>query len=240
MTSRRRVSTFSFSPNSENGHGGVLVDGKSALERKLELLEARFTMPLDQQQTMLQAQNHPHLHGSSNNSSPDTLGEDSSPASVAQTNPIMNNNNNHVNNNNSLSQQSFGFDTPSLSYSNQSRQRPVIHPPAALVLAASKTPSDDPIQPPASSRDGWKDVAVAHMAKVAALQHVEAEEEDDDDDDEHTLVTSHVRPPVCVQESPPFMPPKLISTTTANTDDRTHSASMVRRWNFCVLKIAWN
>lgn len=235
MTSRRRVSTFSFSPTSENGHGGVLVDGKSALERKLELLEARFTMPLDQQQTTSQAQNHPHLHGlhgSSNNSSPDTLGEDSSPASVAQTNPIMNNNN--VNNNNSLSQQSFGFDTPSLSYSNQSRQRPIINPPAALVLATNKTPSDDPIQPQASSREEWKDVAMAHMAKVAALQHGEPEE----DDDEHTLVTSHVRPPVCVQESPPFMPPKLISTTTtANTDDPTHSVSMVRRWKSCVDKL---
>ena len=208
MTSRRRVSNFSFSPNSENRHGGVLIDGKSALERKLELLEARFTMPLDQQQSMsiAQAQSHAHLHANSNNSSPDTLGEDSSPASVALTN--------NVNNNHSLSQQSFGFDTPSLAYSNQSRQRPA--------------PSVDPIHPhqeTASSRDGWKDVAVAHiskMAKVAAQQQPQLHMEDEDD--EHTLVTSHVRPPVCVQESPPFMPPNLVSSATVNTN-----TSMVRQ-----------
>ena len=100
MTSRRRLASFTFSPNrgtDNNDHG-------SELERKLELLEARFTMPL-------QFQLKSHQNNSNNSNSPATLdAENSSPVSV-QSSTMHAQSNQHRNND---SQQSFAFDTPSL------------------------------------------------------------------------------------------------------------------------------
>jgi len=186
MTSRRRMATFSFSPSVAEScnEDHVTINGKTALEHKLELLEARFTMPLDQQQQQQQPNG-----SNTNTSSPDTLGEDSSPASVHSQQQQQQHNQQH-------SQHSFGFDTPSLSYSNT--HRPV-----------TKEPEDNQQQQQqhvSGSRSGWQDVAAAHMAKVALQQQ-----------DESTVITSHVQPQR-VKESPPFLSPKATASTTVRLE----------------------
>jgi len=215
MTSRRRVASFTFSPVA-GAAVGTNSNSKTALERKLELLEARFTMPLDQQQQQLQDA-AANTNGSSNNNSPDTLGENSSPASLTQANH---------------SQHSFGFDTPSLSYSNNNNQQPnpaVNEPPSS---------ADDPVSGSTANNNnnslggGWQDVAAAHMAKVALQQSQTSQD--------HTLLTSHVQQPkkqqattptaaaVCIKESPPlFLPSK--EGTTANAPTRNDSSNAMVR-----------
>ena len=222
MTSRScasaSASTFRLSPNPENAKRGD-ESTKSALEVKLELLEARFTMPLDHNK---QVPNQQFLNGGStislNNRSPETLGEDSSPAHAAHFN--------HTN----TSQHSFGFDTPSLSFSNHSRPMKYASPVPVSNKASAAAASENP----AALKAGWQDVTTAHMAKVAALQqeHQQQHQDHDNDDDEHTLITSHVRPAVCVQESPPFVLPKTMS----NVADNLNNQGMVRCLNFSLLR----
>lgn len=178
----------------------ILINGKTALERKLELLETRFTMPLDQQQSRYQQ------CYTNNNNSPDTLGENSSPASITTGNH---------------SHHSFGFDTPSLSYSNN---------PNHTMKQGTASDKAQELQPNeasnSTSKGGWQCVAAAHMAKVA-LQQLTV-----NNSQECTLLTSHVNQskslsteavspiatssnPVTIQlnsvrESPPFFSPKVV------------------------------
>lgn len=136
MTSRRRVATFTFSPDGGNDDTGRASD----LERKLELLEARFTMPL-------QFQVRSHQNNSNNSNSPATLdAENSSPVSV-QSSTMQDQSHQHRNND---SQQSFAFDTPSLLNSNEQNHN------------RSKRNADH-------VPHRWEEIASAHVARVQQM-----------------------------------------------------------------------
>ena len=136
MTSRRRVATFTFSPDGGNDDTGRASD----LERKLELLEARFTMPL-------QFQARSHQNNSNNSNSPATLdAENSSPVSV-QSSTMHDQSHQHRNNN---SQQSFAFDTPSLLNSDEQNRN------------LSKGNADH-------VPHRWEEIASAHVARVQQM-----------------------------------------------------------------------
>ena len=137
MTSRRRVATFTFSPDGgkDDNNGRA-----SELERKLELLEARFTMPL-------QFQSKSHQNNSNNSNSPATLdAENSSPVSV-QSSTMHDQSHQHRNND---SQQSFAFDTPSLLKMNEQNQN------------LSEGNADH-------IPHRWEEIASAHVARVQQM-----------------------------------------------------------------------
>ena len=136
MTSRRRVATFTFSPDGGNDDNGRASD----LERKLELLEARFTMPL-------QLQSKSHQNNSNNSNSPATLdAENSSPVSV-QSSTMHEQSHQHRNND---SQQSFAFDTPSLlNVDEKNRNNSKVN--------ADRVPHR------------WEEIAAAHVARVQQM-----------------------------------------------------------------------
>jgi hypothetical protein len=137
MTSRRRVAAFTFSPDGGNDGNGRSSD----LERKLELLEARFTMPLQFQSKSLQ-------NNSNNSNSPATLdAENSSPVSV-QSSTMQEQSHQHRHND---SQQSFAFDTPSLlNMEAPNRNR-------------SSKGNADPVP------HSWEEITSAHVARVQQL-----------------------------------------------------------------------
>jgi hypothetical protein len=200
MTTRRRVATFSFSPTeSEDGANNDNVqEGKTDLERKLELLEARFTMPLDQPFAVAAAVAAPN--GSNNSCSPATLDpENSSPASI----PSTKNNNN--------SQHSFGFDTPSLTYPTDN---------TATTKRISTSPEVNNYQEPG----GWQEIAAAHMAKIAQqsqdntllTSHVASHRSAAASETTTTTTTLSHSAAVCIQESPPFISPKPAKAASTN------------------------
>jgi hypothetical protein len=141
MSSRRRVATFTFSPDDGNNDG----NGRSSdLERKLELLEARFTMPLHFQSKNLKNNN------SNNSNSPATLdAENSSPVSV-QSSTMHEQSHQHRNND---SQQSFAFDTPSL---------PIVEEKNRNISKENAAADHIPHR--------WEEIASAHVARVQQLQ----------------------------------------------------------------------
>jgi hypothetical protein len=154
MTSRRRVATFSFSP-----------DGNSAadLERKLELLEARFTMPL----------HFPAQHHNDNSSSPATLDpENSSPASVQSSSR-------HANS--TANSRSSALD-PTLS--NQA------NPIYSQQISSSQHSfrQDGRGSDGNYAENSWQDITNAHIARMQQqeLSMINA-------DSQSTLITSHVQ-----------------------------------------------
>ena len=175
-------------------------------------------MPLDQQQQQ-QQDAAANTNGSSNNNSPDTLGENSSPASLTTQA-------------NHSSQHSFGFDTPSLAYSNNNnnqQQNPAVNEPPSSEDTANNNNS--------LGGGGWQDVAAAHMAKVALQQSQTSQD--------CTLLTSHVQQPkkqattptaaaaaVCVKESPPLFLPSNEGTTCECSNQ---GMVAVMRWYVVVL-----
>jgi hypothetical protein len=153
MTSRRRVAAFSFSP-----------DGNSAadLERKLELLEARFTMPL----------HFPSHHHSDNSSSPATLDpENSSPASVQSSSRHANS---ATNSRSSavfptLSNQAIPSQSQQISSSQHSFRR-------------DERDNDENLV-----ENSWQDITNAHIARMQ-----QQESSMMDPDSQSTFITSHV------------------------------------------------
>ena len=136
MTSRRGVASFTFLAD-----GGTDDNNRASdLERKLELLEARFTMPL-------QFQSKSHPNNSNNSNSPATLdAENSSPVSVQSS--TMHEQSHQYRNNDS--QQSFTFDTPSLlNMEEKNRNRSMGN--------ADHIPHR------------WEEIASAHVARVQQL-----------------------------------------------------------------------
>lgn len=186
MTTRRRVATFSFSSDASNTTDGLHA-GKTDLERKLELLEARFTLPLAA-----------NVGGgaSSNNSSPATLDpENSSPASVPST--INNNNNSH---------QSFGFGTPSLHS----------HPETKRISASPAAPKNNTNgwQDIATAHIAKVMVMAQDQQSqdhTLLTSHVKRSAS------ETSHPATILDAVVCVQESPPFLSPPIATETAVRT-----------------------
>jgi hypothetical protein len=164
MTSRRRAATFTFSPETD-GDG---KDNRAAdLERKLEMLEARFTMPLN-------FQVHHQQNNSNNSNSPATLdAENSSPVSV-QSSTVRERS--HQNRNDS--QQSFTFDTPSLLNVNDNSRK---QSKGCVDINSQSNGIGVKLVP-----HRWEEIAAAHVARVQ-LMHESI------DSQQNTLQTSHVK-----------------------------------------------
>jgi hypothetical protein len=190
MTTRpRRVQTFTFSP--EGGHTDGNNDAQRAtstnLERKLELLEARFTMPLHFQPQNCQSNNN---NSNNNSNSPATLdAENSSPVSIQSSTIHDQSNINRTTD----SQQSFAFDTPLLNVSNHpsnERANTDMHVSSPtrvkefLIEHHTSNISDRSHLP-----HRWEEIAAQHVARK---QH-EHQMQICNDSQQHTLQTSHVR-----------------------------------------------
>lgn len=232
MMNRRR--TFHFSPaaseflSTPDGGtvGSSLLGRKTDLERKLELLEARFTMPLDQSSaSAVTAAAASNKHDNNdNNSSPATLDpENSSPASIPSTT------NTNANNN---SQHSFGFGTPSLTYyppdTADKKSTTIAQRISSSPLVVANANAFHPSRLACTESGGgcdWQEIATAHVAKQMALLQQQQQQLPDADSQDRTLLTSHVQPPP---------PPEIGAATHDKNTSGSSSSHPATLTAFCV------
>jgi hypothetical protein len=207
MTTRRRVATFTFSPDDGDVRGST--NRATDLERKLELLEARFTMPLHFPPPPNHQTHSSLLNNSNNSNSPATLDpENSSPASIQSStiHPLNQNHNSH---------QSFGFDTPSLWSTNQQSsnhlrisgnahtaatkvdesttlRRGMASPSRSATVEATTKRLHSKSKHATNEEHSWQDIAAAHIARI---QQEQLHLHNDNDSQQCTLLTSHVNNP---------------------------------------------